>query len=219
MRMALPGNYALCENIRMQARRQSRVAAGLVVVVAAAVLSAGPALAAPSRKEIQARQEFAAGRYAAALELFAELYAQTLHPTYLRNIGRCHQELGDPDKAIGSFRQYLAKAHDLKPAERQEIEGFIGEMEALKRKREEAARPAPPPPPPVSLAARNPDPSPPPAMVAMPAQPEAESTPVYGRWWFWALVGGAVVAGGAGLWASGALGSKDASCPSGFTCQ
>jgi hypothetical protein len=214
--MSLPANYALCENILMRATRRSRLAPGLFLVVA--VLAAVPALAAPSRKEIQARQEFAAGRYASALEMFAELYAQTLHPTYLRNIGRCHQELGDPDKAIASFRQYLAKAQ-VKPAERQEIEGYIAEMETLKRRREEAARPAAPPPPPVSLAARNPDPAPPPAMVSRPAEPEPTPKPVYGRWWFWALVGGAVVAGGAGLWASGALKSKDAPCPAGFNCQ
>src|SRR6185436_6126638 len=98
-----------------------------------------------------ARQEFAAGRYAAALEMFAQLYAETLHPTYLRNIGRCHQELGDPDKAIASFRQYLAKAKDVKPSERQEVEGFIRDMEELKRKRAEATAPPPPPTKPISL--------------------------------------------------------------------
>lgn len=200
----------------MQAR--SWLAGTLLV---ASLLAAVPAEAAPSRREIQARQEFAAGRYANALELFAALYAQTLHPTYLRNIGRCHQELGDPDKAIASFRQYLAKARDLKAAERQEVEGFIADMEALKRRREEAARPevTAPPPPPVTLAARNPDPAPPPAMVSGRPEPEPESPPVYRRWWFWALVGGAVVAGGAGLWASGALGGKDASCPTGVSCK
>jgi hypothetical protein len=56
-------------------------------------------------------------------------------------------------------------------------------------------------------------------MVARRAEPEPEAAPVYRRWWFWALVGGAVVAGGAGLWASGAMGGKDAGCPAGFTCQ
>jgi len=200
----------------MQGR--SWLAAGILFV--AALLAAAPAEAAPSRREIQARQEFAAGRYANALELFAELYAQTLHPTYLRNIARCHQELGDPDKAIASFRQYLSKARDLKAAERQEVEGFIADMEALKRRREEAARPAAaPPPPPVSLVARNTEQPPPPAMVTGGPEPERQPRPVYRRWWFWALVGGAVVAGGAGLWASGAMGGKDASCPAGFNCQ
>jgi len=189
-----------------------------VLLILAAVTFGGLAHAAPPRKELQARQEFAAGRYANALEIFAQLYAETLHPTYLRNIGRCHQELGDPDKAITSFRQYLAKAKDVKPSERQEVEGFIRDMEELKRKRAAAAAPPPPTAPPVSLAARNTEP-PPPAIVARPPEPPPESAPVYGRWWFWALVGGAVVAGGAGLWASGALGGKNAKCPSGVVCQ
>jgi len=187
------------------------------VALTIAMTGAGAAEAAPNRRELQARQEFAAGRYAAALEMFAQLYAETLHPTYLRNIGRCHQELGDPDKAIASFRQYLAKAKDVKPSERQEVEGFIRDMEELKRKREEASAPKPPPRP-VSLAARDPGP-PPPDVVTRPPQPAPEPTPVYGRWWFWAIVGGAVVAGSAALWASGALGGKNAKCPSGVSCQ
>jgi hypothetical protein len=189
--------------------------AGILLAVALAL--AAPAEAAPKR-ELQARQEFAAGRYANALELFAQLYAETLHPTYLRNIGRCHQELGDPDKAIASFRLYLAKAKDLKPSERQEVEGYIHDMEELKRKREADTRPAPPPPPPISLAARNTE-APPPAMVSRAPEPPPESTPVYGRWWFWAIVGGAAVAGTAALWASGALGGKSAKCPTGVVCQ
>jgi hypothetical protein len=190
-------------------------------ILIAATLFTSVAAAAPSRREIQARQEFAAARYANALEIFAELYAQTLHPTYLRNIGRCHQEMGEPDKAITSFRQYLAKAQGLKASEREEVNGFIRDMEELKRRREQeaAARPASPPPPPPSLAARNPDPAPPPPMVAARPAPEEQPTPVYGRWWFWAAVGGALVAGGAALWASGALGGKDARCPSGAVCQ
>jgi len=191
---------------------------GVVLIVALAL--GGSAQAAPNRRELQARQEFAAGRYANALELFAALYAETLHPTYLRNIGRCHQELGDPDKAIASFRLYLSKAKELKPAERQEVEAFIRDMEELKRKRVAASAPrsTPPPPPPVSLAARSPEP-PPPAMVSRSPEPLQKSAPVYGRWWFWALVAGAAVAGGAALWASGTLGGKNGKCPGGVICQ
>jgi tetratricopeptide (TPR) repeat protein len=189
-----------------------------VLLVLAAIALGGLAQAAPNRREVQARQEFAAGRYANALELFAQLYAETLHPTYLRNIGRCHQELGDPDKAISSFRQYLSKARDLKPSEREEVEGFIRDMEELKRKRESAAAPAAPPARPVSLAVREP-PRSPPVLVGPGPDKQPESAPVYGRWWFWALVGGAVVAGSAALLASGTLGTKNARCPSGVVCQ
>ena len=60
--------------------------------------------------EMKARESFAAGRYDEALELFAKLYAETLHPVYLRNIGRCHQKMREPQKAIDAFKDYLAKS-------------------------------------------------------------------------------------------------------------
>jgi tetratricopeptide (TPR) repeat protein len=199
-----------------------KFAGGLLALLL--VVSSTMAEAAPNRRELQARQDFAAGRYSNALELFAQLYAETLHPTYLRNIGRCQQELGEPDKAIASFRQYLAKARDLKPSEREEVEGYIRDMEALKHKRQAAASsaqteaPASAPTRPISLAARDPEaPRQPPIVISKP-EPQPE-TPVYGRWWFWAVIGGAVVAGTAALWASGALASKGAPCPAGVICK
>ena len=63
-----------------------------------------------------------------------------MHPTYLRNIARCHQNLGNPDKAISSFREYLRKARDLTPEQRAEIEGYIAEMEQLKQQASTATR-------------------------------------------------------------------------------
>src|SRR5947207_15867329 len=96
-------------------------------VVAAALLAAclwsgiaTPTFAADSR-ELQAREAFAAGRFQDALDLFAKLYAGTLHPTYLRNIGRCYMNLGQPDKAITSFHEYLRKAHHVTKSERAEV--------------------------------------------------------------------------------------------------
>ena len=73
-----------------------------------ALLAARNATAADSR-ELKAREAFAAQRYQEALDLFAKLYAETLHPVYLRNIGRCHQKLRQPEKAIDTFNEYLAK--------------------------------------------------------------------------------------------------------------
>src|SRR6185436_16782244 len=103
--------------------------------------------------EKQAREFFAVGKYSEALEIYGRLYAETAHPTYLRNIGRCYQNLGEPDKAISSFREYLRKAKKISKDEQAEIDGYIAEMEALKKQQAvAAARPAPepaPPPPPV----------------------------------------------------------------------
>ena len=84
--------------------------AAVVVVVFALGLGAVRAQAASDTREIKAREDFAAGRFQEALDIFARLYAESLHPIYLRNIGRCYQGMQDPDRAIATFRDYLRKA-------------------------------------------------------------------------------------------------------------
>lgn len=198
-------------------------------------LARPPSLAAaPARdaREMQAREAFAAGRYQEALDLFVKLYADKLHPNYLRNIGRCYQNLSDPDKAIASFREYLRKAKNITADERAEIDGYIREMEELKRTRAAPSTPADPalkPAPAGTVALTSPaappaPPPPPPSMVETRPLPESPapsaSSPFYQRWWFWTAVGAVVVAGAAGLVASGALsGSKDPPCGAGRLCH
>ena len=53
--------------------------------------------AATKQKELAARKAFASGDWDKALDLFSDLYAETLHPVYLRNIGRCHQKKREPE--------------------------------------------------------------------------------------------------------------------------
>src|ERR671938_482925 len=93
-----------------------------LVVVAVAAGAAAPARAADD-PERRARAHFAVGEYREALKIYGDLYADTLHPTYLRNIGRCYQMLGEADRAINSFHEYLRKAKDLKPEQRAEVGG------------------------------------------------------------------------------------------------
>ena len=204
----------------------------MVVAGVLALLATRTAIAADSR-ELKAREAFAAQRYQDALELFAKLYAETLHPIYLRNIGRCYQNLAQPDQAITSFREYLRKGKNLREEETREIEGYIKEMEELKRSKEASASSA--------TASSNTDttdgtvkplPSassgssaPPPAgttsavLVAPPPAPIEESPPLYSRWWFWAIVGGVAAAGVGIAFAAGAFTRvEDASCPNGRTC-
>jgi hypothetical protein len=96
-------------------------------------LAALPVAAAPNdTREAQARTLFFKGEYQRALDLFAATYADSGDPLLLRNIGRCHQKLRHPEQAIEAFRGYLRLSTKLKPAERDEIAGFIREMEALK---------------------------------------------------------------------------------------
>jgi len=197
----------------------------------------GAALAATDKREMQAREDFAAGRYQDALDIFVKLYAEKLHPNYLRNIGRCYQNLGEPDKAISSFREYLRKAKGVSADERAEVEGYIKEMEALAATQKQGQGAPPPEPPPhvtplpivaataattgtgagTGLSTGNP----PPAMTlqATPPPPAAEeSSPFYKTWWFWTIVGGVAVAG-AGLAAAGVFTSKkDAACDTGRVC-
>ena len=170
---------------------------GVLGAVLVLLLTVGGDARADRASEMKAREAFAAGRYEQALDLFAKLYAETLHPVYLRNIGRCHQKMREPQKAIDAFKDYLAKSKKIAPDERAEVEGYIKEMEAL---RDEQAKAALPPPVPVVPLA--PPPAPPPAplptatasatLVSQPAPPP--SSPFYTKWWFWTAVG--VVAAG-----------------------
>src|SRR3954467_6412868 len=202
-----------------------RASAALLMGFMLAVLSA-QAVAAPPRtdpREMKARELFAAQRYQDALDLYVKLYAEKLHPNYLRNIGRCYQNLGGPEKAIGSFREYLPKAKRLPAQERAEIEGYIKEMEELKRQRD---TPPPPPPPKEEPAPRLhsiAEPPPPHQTISQPPPPPVEEgAPVYRRWWFWTAVGVAVVAGTVGVMAATGTfksSAKDPEWGAGRLCQ
>src|SRR5215831_20245996 len=155
----------------------------VVLVVVVMLAAAGRASAVDRAEELQARQAFASGRYDQALELFAKLYAETLHPVYLRNIGRCHQKMREPEKAIDAFHDYLGKARKVSADEKREIEGYIQEMEALRDERDRAARPPPTAPPPALPPATATAPQAAVALTAGPP-PDAGHRPVYARWWF-----------------------------------
>jgi tetratricopeptide (TPR) repeat protein len=191
---------------------------GCLLAGGVAAIPRHPVQAAPARsrnqqadKELKARKLFAAGQFQEALDLFAELYAETLHPVYLRNIGRCHQKLREPAKAIDAFRDYLAKGKDITVDERKEVEGFIRDMEALQDEQRKAAAPPPPPvAPEPRLTVAEPPPTTAATTVAASAPAAEESHPFYTRAWFWVGVG--VVAAGA-VAAAVLLGSGGGSKP------
>jgi hypothetical protein len=234
--------------------------ATLLVAVLGATVAMRGAEAAVDQREMKAREAFAVGQYQEALDLFAKLYAEKLHPNYLRNIGRCYQNLGDPDKAISSFREYLRKAKAVTPDERQEVEGYIKEMEDLKAKRQTASTT-----PPAgtggpaagsmgststggNAAGTTTDPTTTSSTSSTTsggvptlnttdtttsqqaagadltggAQPSAtdDAGPIYGRWWFWAIVVGVAAAGVGVAAAAGAFTTtKDAPCPMDSQCN
>jgi hypothetical protein len=227
----------LTSNHRRSPRPVSRAITAVILALSLVALGAqpGPAFAAKDKsakdkaatdkkdkkdpREMQAREAFAAGSYKEALDIYTKLYAEKLHPTYLRNIGRCYQNLNEPDRAISSFREYLRKAKDMPADERTEVEGFIREMEDLQKKNTAAAEPTPQPLP--QAAPPVAPPPQPPLIVQQPAPtPAPESTPVYKKGWFWGVVGAAVVAGTVGaLWAGGVFSAKNHNnCPTGVDC-
>jgi hypothetical protein len=183
---------------------------GVLLGVALTVMLASGEALADRATEMKAREAFAAGRYEDALGLFAKLYAETLHPVYLRNIGRCHQKLRQPERAIDKFNEYLAKEKKIAAEERAEIDGYIKEMEALRDEQAKQAKqaalpppvaplPLPPPayPPPPSV---NPYPPPPTDttsanLISQGQPPVQQEAPIYKKWWFWTGVG-VLVAGG-----------------------
>lgn len=110
-----------------------------LLVFGAVVLAAPSRAVAEDAREVEGRAAFSKGDYARALDIFARLYAENGDPVYLRNIGRCHQKLRQPDEAIDAFRNYLRRGRKLKPAEKKEVEGFIAEMQALKATMKEEA--------------------------------------------------------------------------------
>jgi tetratricopeptide (TPR) repeat protein len=93
-------------------------------------------------REQTARAFFAQGKYQDAIDIYAQLFAEKSHPhpNYLFNIGRCYQNMGDADKAIASFVEYMRRSPKLAGDEKKQVEGYIHEMEALKTKHSDAAR-------------------------------------------------------------------------------
>lgn len=195
--------------------RTRRVMAAVILVVACGMTAiaapsepAAPAAAAsgpaamPDRPDLQARNLFQAGQFAGALAIYQRLYADTHHPTYLRNIGRCHQMLREPRPAIESFQAYLRDARSLDPGERAEIERYIGEMQRLEVAAPAGAGPAG-------------TPSWSPGTTATVSA--HSSSPITHKWWFWTGLGALAAAGVIAIVASSG-GTDRLPCPSGAVC-
>jgi tetratricopeptide (TPR) repeat protein len=108
--------------------------ASLGFAAAMLVLAANRPNMTDSREEV-ARAFFAAAKYQEAIDIYSQLFARYVHPDYIYNIGRCYQNMGDPDKALQSFHEFSRKAKHLDPELRKELDGHIKEMEALKAQR------------------------------------------------------------------------------------
>jgi hypothetical protein len=139
----------------------------LLVLAGAPVATAGrPAMAAGGAKDDPRTREamalYRAGKFEEAAQIFAPLTAEYPKDLFLlRNLGLCFYRVRKPEEALANLREYLYKKRDAAAEDRQEVQGWIAEMEAL-RAEQMKVPPASgtPAPAPVAPAAAPVEPSP-----------------------------------------------------------
>jgi hypothetical protein len=121
----------------MPMKPAGRLALVLALVSAGSAGSARAQSGGDTRQQ-KAKQACAAGRVEEGVEILAALYAESGDVNYVYNQGRCYQQNGRVDQALNRFHEYLRRATSATAQERQEVQGFIDELE---RQRERAAAP------------------------------------------------------------------------------
>jgi hypothetical protein len=173
----------------------------------------------------EAEVQYKLGRFQKALEGYARAYELFPAPALLFDIGQCHRQLKDWERAIFFFEGYLRE--ETNPARRRLAQDLVAAARAELDKQRAEARAAPPsstsasdattttPPaattPVEPQAATQPPPAVPapsapssPALVATPSAPDepppaARSKPITERWWFWTALGVGLLAVGGGV--------------------
>jgi len=98
-----------------------------------------------------AEVHFSLGEFDRALELYREAYKTRPLPAFLFNIGQCHRNKGQCDKAIFFFKQYLVRSPEA--ANKADVEKLLRICEQEEKKEEKKApaaaadRPPPATPP------------------------------------------------------------------------
>lgn len=203
--------------------RQLRVSVLLVLLLS--LPAAGRAQTAetvsPKVKELsdRARSESGKGNLKEAVRLYKEAYEIQQSPVLLFNIARTLHKLTRFDEAIVYYQLFIDSPIP-DEAQRRKAQEAIEQLRiASGNTKEQPGKPpleAPTQPDPASTGPESPgtttvSPADPPASVAKdPGRAQTPvsasdstrdslATPVYRKWWFWTLIGGAVVAGGVGL--------------------
>lgn len=130
----------------------------------------------------QAQREYDLGNFDKALVGYSEAYRLVSAPALLFNIGQCHRQLGQYERAAFFYRRYLALEPDSPDAP--VVQGLIQQMESKQAELTGASVPAP------STQAEVPLKPEAPAPVSKPGGPAFLRSG-----WFWAGVG--VLAAGA----------------------
>src|SRR5262245_16277233 len=140
----------------------------------------------------KAKSHYAVGEYDQAAEAYQEAYKIKPDPALLFNAAQNFRLGGKTEKALTLYRNYVR----IYPSEKnvEDVKGQITKLEA-QLETERAAKNGPPPmgaPPPMVAAA----PAPAAAVTASPADTAAPAAkPMYKKPWFWAVLGGVVLAG------------------------
>jgi tetratricopeptide (TPR) repeat protein len=130
------------------------------------------------------------GQFDKALESFEAALKLDHRPPIILNIAQCHRQLGQAEKAIFSYRLYRTEwrrrfPNGESPFE-EEVAAHIVSLEKQLAEEQAARRRA---------AVQKEGAGVPPAALPRPAPAKEAPTPLYKRWWFWSVIGAAVVGG------------------------
>lgn len=128
-----------------------------------------------------AQKSYDLGKFSEAATLFEQGYAEHADPVFLYNLGQCHRQLGNNDRALFFYRGYLRNKPDA--ANREQVEQLIADLEKARQTQTQTPiAPIPPggtPPPEPRAPAATPSPAavPPPAEPAPEAVAESSASP------------------------------------------
>jgi hypothetical protein len=176
----------------------------LLLVVALSSLCISPALAEESDKTEAARQHyrsgedaFKAGNYPQALKEFEAGFALVNRPGFLLNMAHAYRRMNELKRARAFYKSYLLASPDSE--DRDEVQSVLKEIDSA-IEAEETSQPNARKAQATTLLPE----APAPGSAGRPGTTLTTSTAVtpdqddghfYGRWWFWTLVGTAVVGG------------------------
>jgi hypothetical protein len=145
----------------------------------------------------RAQQQSAAGQLVDALRSYKLAYAVTPDPRLLYSIARVLHKQGQPTEAIPYYRQFLVTpfTRPADEAQKTPAQEFLTQCEAVQKQKIDITKPP---------STTTPD--------TPPVPVEAKRPPVYKRWWFWTIVGGAA----AGIAAGVAIGVTRSQSPPNF---
>ena len=154
------------------------------------------------------QKQFQDKQYSQALRSFKKANKLLPHPDILFMVAQCHRNLKHYKKAIKAYQGYLKskpQAEDKAQVTRliEELQ-FLDEVSPEPDEPDEPDEPVEPDDPTTKKPATTPDKDPPTKPLVTPTPPvvpiapgprRTKKTPVYKKWWFWAIVGTVVVAG------------------------